>query len=269
LLAAAALAGYLRSRSVPVSFALVPREAERTAGPQERPGLLTDGDWAAATARRSTTTLGFKWFVIRTVQKCSVVGIKKKLTPWFTMPFLFLFGAGLAGIADYATSESLRYALVPMVVYLLMAFTGIPLNRLGMVDALPITRRLLFAVIIFPSFLAVIAGYAAGWVGVFFVEKYRDQRPELIEFFENKEDNRYYVHVPIEYCEISWSGRPPIATSPWGETAEVWRTSLFKPSPVKIYIPYGVDSGSSLDFVSRRRRSHSARLYQGQVNCHQ
>lgn len=250
LLAAAAAVGYLRVRAVGEVFTLVPLEAENAGEREQRPGRLSSDEWAAATARRSSGVLWFKWFVGRTVQRCSLVGLKRKLSPWFTAPFLVLFGALLSALSADVVPENMRYYYVAMAVYIVMAFTSIPLDRLGMVDALPIPRRFLFVIMLLPSFVMLAAGYGVGQVAVLLVEKYRAHTPELIELSEDKDDNCYYVHIPIEYCKIAWAGDVPAATSPWGETATVWRSPLFRGSPAKLYLPCGVGPESSLDFVA-------------------
>ena len=249
-LAAAMVIGYLRLRTVPTAFTLVPLEAESGGERAERPVPLSSDEWAAATARRSSGALRFRWFVGLTAQRCSRVGLRKKLSPWLTAPFLVLFGALLSALGGDAVPENMRYFYVSLAVYIVMAFTSIPLDRLGMVDALPIPRRFLFVVMILPSFATLAVGYGVGQVAVLLVEKYRDHAPELIEFLEDKNDNCYYVHIPTKYCKIAWAGDVPAATSPWGETAEVWRSPLFKGSPVELYLPCGVEPGSSLDFVA-------------------
>lgn len=247
-LAIAIIVGIKKYRSLPEAFTMVPAQAQAVTSPQT--GTMKDKDLKTATARRSQSNVGFGWFLSITVHKCSLLGIKKKMTPWVTVPILIIFGALLAGLDGIWLGENLRYAYIPLAVYMLMAFAGMPMTKLGILDSLPIPRRRLFAVMILPGLVAMSVGYAAGTIGKFAIERSQTQKSELIKFVLDKDADSYFIHVPIEFCEVKWGGDPPAAKSPWGETQDVWYTPLFKGSPVKIYLPTASGPKSSLDFAA-------------------
>lgn len=170
---------------------------------------------------------------------------KMPASPLVGFPFVFLMGALLSGYyRAWRGEESLRFLMVVMAAYMLMTFTVNPPRRLFAIDAFPVRRRLVFAVLVLPLIVIFSMGYAVGRAGA---DAHENER-ELIQLVEI--DCCHRVRVPIEYTSVAWDGRPPRIRSPWGETAEPWSTPLFEGSRVVLYSPFTVGDAPSIDFVA-------------------
>jgi hypothetical protein len=233
LAAAAALLLAVR-RSVEPALVLSPAHAGTTVL-----GLAPDGRTAWTGAARPARS---PWLLVSTVYR-SVS--KMPASPLLGFPFVFLMGAVVSGYyRAWRGEESLRFLMVVMAAYMLMAFTVTPPRRLFAVDAFPVRRRLVFAVLILPLILVFSMGYAAGRAAA---DARQDER-ELVQFVEI--DCCHRTRVPVEYTEVAWDGRPPRITSPWGETAEPWSARLYQGSRVTLYSPFSVGETPSIDFVA-------------------
>lgn len=182
------------------------------------------------------------WLLISTVYR-SVS--KMPASPLLGFPFVFLMGAMLSGYyRAWRGAESLRFTMVVLTAYMLMAFTVSPPRRLFTIDAFPVRRRLVFAVVVLPLILALSLGYAIGRTAA----DARENERELVEFVEI--DGGHRVRIPVEYTSIAWDGRPPRIRSPWGESAEPWSTPLLPGSLVALYSPFSVGDAPSIGFVA-------------------
>ena len=137
-----------------------------------------------------------------------------------------------ASMRKALTKTNMDATLVPflssMVYYLLLAFVGPSMNQFHQLDPLPISRRLLFAVLTLPGLLALIASYGAGRIGVALVE-----RPtELVEY--RIDERGQYVWVPERFLEVAWGGETPILDAPWGESHPAWSLPLFRGSRARV-----------------------------------
>lgn len=160
-------------------------------------------------------------------------------------PFMLLFGALLSGLILHLMPESdLRFAYVPMTAYMCLTFAAPMAANLRAVDALPLGRRYLLALISLPALLLLSAGYLGGviWIG--------QSDPVVPEVVFIDEDEGYGVRVPTYMWRLSWSGEAPPATAPWGESHPVATIPVVKGAAPLVSKPYTTPEGSSLAFVA-------------------
>jgi len=236
---AVAFAVAVRSyRSLPAAFTLVPLRAVS----EDRRGPRTDPLTAAEKAAFTGSRRGHRRFLLATVYSSPKLG---PATIWFMSPLFIMFGmifAGSTGI--WEDLRDLRILYIPMIVWLLLLLTNQAIRLLPPFDPLPISRRLLLALIVLPSLLALSLGYAAGRIAV----AAQAQKKSQIEYL--KGESHYFVRVPVGHWKIAWDGEPPASSSPWGETHAARKTPLFPGSRVVLYSPFSTPEGSSPEFVA-------------------
>jgi hypothetical protein len=128
--------------------------------------------------------------------------------------------------------------------YALLSFGGLPPRRLYVFDAIPLSRRFIFAVVYLHLVLLLALGYGAGRI---VADRAEDTR-ELISHFER--DDHYYVSVPLRNGGIALDGSPPLATSAWGESHEVWSREIWSGRSSVVYSKFSTPPGSSREFVA-------------------
>lgn len=232
---AAVVLGARRFQALPESFSLSPDRAEAAVASPE-------GIRAWVPAKRSPLS---RWWLVTSVVYRST--INKRAAPIITAPFLLFLGLLLAGMDRVWASEELRAMVVPITAYVLMAVILDPFLHIFRVDAFPISRRRVFALLIVPCLLLLALGYGAGrfMLGTGIV----GSESETICFCKANE-GYYYTHVPIGFCQVSWGDDIPANDSQWGESHEPWSAPVFKGSPVKFYSPFSVGEGASIDFAA-------------------
>jgi hypothetical protein len=230
-------------RAVPEAFALTTED-----GAAVPLGGYREDDWIGGAGRVSDPPAGLRslWLTFRTIHRLLS---KKRAGYWVGLPFVALFGALLSGIDETYHSDSFRFAYVPMGAYVLLAFTGLLVNKVHLLDGWPLSPRRLFAIMIAPSMLFLLLGYGAGRLAKPIMES-RSERLELIELFKHRKDGLYYTHVPFRFHSVAWVGEPPPNTSSWGESHAPWRKPLVKGSFIKLYSPYSTGPEASVDFAA-------------------
>lgn len=245
---AAVAASWLTYRSLPTAFTLVPREAEpRPVGARREE------------SSRASRGFPYKWFLGRTVGR-SLYGRWLQYW-WIASPFIASMGILLTGVPWIENSDLYyqRITLIPITVYLLLAFAGLPFRNLYRLDPLPISRRPLFALAFIPSLLFLSLGYGIGRIwGVL-------SPPRESIAYRMDRDSHYFLYVPAGMNEIAWNGELPVITSPWGETHEAWSTPLYEGSRAVLYSPYHTPLGSSLDFVALQISRATGAIYEEAV----
>jgi len=150
--------------------------------------------------------------------------------------------------------EGVQLTYVILTAYMLFSYIWAPMSQLYLIDALPIRRRHLFALITLPSFVALLLGYGAGRVGFSFVDSGRPliayDRTEWPRLCPPNRATHPLLRVPGEFCRIAWDGRPPDITAPWGESHAALNFPVFKGSRAVVYSPFHTPEGCSQDFAA-------------------
>jgi len=240
----AAVLGLRTYRSVPAAYSLAPLR------PVE-PGRTTVGASLAGQTYRSRPTAGiaYAWRLFSLLWRESPKRIPY-IMPTLGFPLLVLFGAILSGILEVwlePDAVELRLPAIFMTWYMLIVSLWLPPRNLHTTDSLPISRRLLFGVVVLPPMLCLVLGYGAGRLGVGLLE----QPASLVSYHATEADPHHYVFVPYSACEIAWDGMAPGNSSPWGESHPVASTSpLYVGSRAVLYSPFSTPQGSSTEFVA-------------------
>ncbi|MGB6847920.1 MAG: hypothetical protein WBG05_06930 [Thermoanaerobaculia bacterium] len=232
-------------RSLPPALSLVSR---KPADPRTRDTSMATSQGLAETAvgspvasSSSRTGLGMARLVSRLIYNAPPLGAATGL---IMFPFIALIGMALSGIFDvwFDDVEALRLMWLPFGAYGLFSLVGPLTYRLNSLDPLPISRRLIFALLTLPALLAFCLGY--GLSGV--VKLTADHGQNLIEY--RIEKPYYWVDVPEGFFEIARDGEAPTLTSPWGESHVAWSAPLFRGSRAVVYSPFNTVDESSADF---------------------
>jgi hypothetical protein len=232
-LAFALAVGFGVYRSLPATFALLPLEPDdgEPAARRQPPEL---SELPPERARRFHSLL---FWILQSHVKFGPA------TPWVAYSLLALLGVVLSGVFGiWMGSDDLRFLYIPFATYMLLAFVGPGMSQLHQLDPLPISRRLLFGVLMLPSLLALVAGYGAGRIALAVLEKPTD----LVEY--RIDERGMYVWVPERYLEVTWNGEPPALHSAWGESHPAWSVPLFRGSRARMYSPFIAAEESSAPF---------------------
>lgn len=183
------------------------------------------------------------WTLALTVYRSTT---KMPLAPILGAPLLVAAGYTMAGAFGEVIrgDDAIRFSMLFIISYMLLSFSGIPPRRLFRLDALPISRRLVFGV----SFLPLVALVALGYGGGRIVADRAENSREIICYCEL--DGDYYLSLPLRNGAIALNGRPPMATSPWGETHELWSRRILASAPSVIHSRFSAPPGSSREFVA-------------------
>jgi hypothetical protein len=243
-LSAAFIVGWWAHRSFPDTYALIPREAEAPPRHAQR----------EETARPSSGA-SFLRFLHWTVWRCLYGRWLQYL--WLTAPVLIGLGVLLAGVTwtDASDLYYFRFALVSIAVYVLLAFSGLPLRNLYRVESLPIARRPVFFAILVPNLLFLSLGYGVAKIAGAMA------KPRENLAYRLDPDDHHYLYVPVRIDEIAWDGHVPQNSSPWGESHEAWSTPMCAGCRARIYSPFHTPIGSSLNFVALQISRASGALY--------
>lgn len=237
-LAAAIALGVRIYNSLPSAFDLVAGKAEaRRSGEAVGDSSQATHARAAGTRRAEPTRMSIHRLVVRTL-------INPALTPIICL-VLFIFGYRNAGYTSGGTSN-LVFAYWAVVAMSGLVVTSV--NKLHLLDALPVPRKTIFAYLVLPGLLVGFAGYAIGTLA----GKGRVSGSSLVEYEERYYDNKLDVRIPFEFWELSRSGRPaplePCCDQPNG----AWSVSLFRGTNLVLYNPYHAPADSSPDFVAHQ-----------------
>jgi hypothetical protein len=234
--AAAAVLLWNRNRA-PLTFLVAPREAAPGAEP---PAATDEAGWAAS--RRPHSGLSYHWFLLRTVHRATM---KKNALPFVGYPTMLVLGAALSGVfAVRADEGALRFDLIVITAYMVLAFFGGLIQNLHRVDALPISRRRLLAMLVLPPVLTMIAGYAIG-LGITAAEGPRD----LIALRSTRCCGTF-ITLPAAWCDIAWNGEVPAYEAPWNETHTAWSVPVYRGSRARVYSPFNSSEPASERYVA-------------------
>ena len=186
---------------------------------------------------------GRVWSLVTTIYRSTT---KKLLAPVIAVPILAMAGYAMSGAVGGAIREddTIRFSLLFITSYAMLAFSGLPPRRLYVFDAIPLSRRFIFTIIYLHLVLLVGLGYGVGRI----VADRAESGRELINYVER--DDHYYVSVPLRNGGIALDGSPPVATSAWGESHEVWSREIWSGRASLVYSKFSTPPGSSREFVA-------------------
>jgi hypothetical protein len=248
-LALAVTVGLHRYRTVPSAFRLSVSYDVGAAGvPVGRDE--TAAQWVEVASAAPRSAISFARLLDRTIWRSFFVGVRKKRAPWLTIPFLVLFGALMSGIMGFWLDFSLRMQLIPLTVYMLVAFSAYPFKTLHLLDALPVSRRRIMNTLVVPYMVALLAGYGGGAALAGVLERVKPPTVEVIHLIRGRDDGNYYLYVPYEALRVLRGGEPPETVAPWGEAHPAWSRPLWRGASIKVYSPYHTPAGSSIDYTA-------------------
>jgi hypothetical protein len=156
--------------------------------------------------------------------------------------YAYFLAGGAMTLGDEANDTGAVW--IPLMWYLLLAFLAKFMKKLYVVDALPISRRTLFAALTLPGLAALLVGYGTAKTVL------ERQRPVEPPVSLSMEEGHPDLRTSLEYFRIDWDGAPPPLTSPWGENHEAKTVPFFRNSGGVLYKPYTTPPGSSPEFVA-------------------
>ncbi len=229
---AATLLAWAQARRIPTSLALAPREATGAYDAPKREGM----------DRGRESSFRFAWRLFSTVVLSTG---KHPAFPWFSYPFLIAFGMLLSGFFSiWAGWGTLSYYFVIITAYSLFAFAGAPLTKFYLFDAVPISRRWLFATMVLPGMLALSLGYGVGVLGMeLFAPRYEP-------FVYGTDKDSYGLRVPLDYWEIRQGDDDLELGGPGNETIQAMSLPFFESGKTGLFKPYTTGPQSSPAFVA-------------------
>ena len=167
-------------------------------------------------------------------------------SPWLA-PLLFIWLAfvGLRN-AGYGFGGLSNTAMVVWAILALSGFIAYALPRLYMIDALPVSRKTVFAFLVIPGLIVALGSYTVGTVrakGLF-------TGRHIVTYESKYYDEQYDVRVPLEFWEMSADGNPAPVAGCCDEPHSAWSTELLKGTDLILYSPYHAPPGSPPDFVA-------------------
>jgi hypothetical protein len=164
-------------------------------------------------------------------------------TGWIALLFVAGLGFLMSGVLRaWQPDADVRLWVAAMTVYMLVAFFAPLTFRLPTLDPLPVSRRLLFALLVLPAVGSLMLGYAGGWL----TQKYLGDTTRTVQY--RVEMPHYWVSMPYANLEVAWDGEVPELTSPWGETHTASSSTLFRGSKAALYSPFNTPDESSAAF---------------------
>jgi hypothetical protein len=243
----AAAVGAYRLRSLPKAFSLAAWDSAVAVMPGREE---VSDQWRAVYTGKSPGGPALARLLDWTVWRCFTVGVKVKHSPWITYPFVLVFGAFLSGLDGRWIDNSLRFNIIWITVYVLIAFSMHPPKQIYLLDGLTISRHRILNVMVLPLVFTLAAGYGAGRVTLAYLDRSRPMPLEVIHFIQDREDGNYYLYVPVSAARIAWDGRVPDVQAPWGETHKMWSRPVIAGAPCRLYSSYSTPRGSSIDYVA-------------------
>lgn len=219
---------------------------------------LTPSEWTASLPARSS--LSRLWVLIVTIYRATT---KMPVAPVVAAPLLVAAGLTMASAfgSTIRGDDSIRFSLLFIISYTLLAFSGLPPRRLHVLDALPVSRRFIFAAMLLPYVALIGLGYGAGRV----IADRASAGRELICLCEL--DDHYYLSAPLRNGAIALDGSPPAAVAPWGESHEVWSRPIWGTATPVVHSLYSTPPGSSAEFVAWQISRAAQGIYGAEIDA--
>jgi len=175
---------------------------------------------------------------------------------WFGLPFILLFGVVAGGGLSVVDPdlELLRYVYVFMGAYLLFAMTGPRTIRLHHLDALPVSRRVMFAVLVLPYAASFVAGYGVGAL----LLSSQGRKTELVHYGQTHLG--YEIQVPAGAWAFAF-GEEARAIRTAARERRVRALPVWRGLDVVLYSPYPVSAGSPVRVVAERISAAAEAVY--------
>jgi diacylglycerol kinase len=231
--------GYRTLHSLPRAFSLCPLEvsSQTTSGAKKVSTQRSESLQPAAGVRSRLTS---RTVVARSLFHTPPWGAA---TGWVALLFIAGLGFLLSGVLRaWYPEANVRLWVAAMAVYMLLAFFAPVTFRLPGLDPLPVSRRLLFALIVLPAVVSLALGYAGGWL----VQRHLGNTTRTVQY--RVEMPHYWVSVPYANLEVAWDGDVPELTSPWGEHHPASSSPLFRGSKAALYSPFNTPEAGSAAF---------------------
>ena len=199
-------------------------------------------EWANQWTDVAVTPLRAHWIQFTTIM--ASLHCRVGVTHLIFVPFLFGLGMILSSYSPLNMDSGSRLIYIPLTAYMVVVFFMPMATRLYTLEAFPISRNRIFAIMMLPNLLFLGLGFGVGeWMSIG-----KRQTEELVEY--KMRGNYYGVKVPLSQFKIAWEGLPPLNTSPWGESYEPTQVPFFKGSKAVLYSPYSTQKESSKAFVA-------------------
>jgi hypothetical protein len=237
-------------RSLPKSLVIVSREPEEDGASR----MATESTFAPRELL-STGAKGSRWLLHTTICRTCY----GHWMAWLILTLLVVLGWGGARPKP---DDSLNFFWLLILFWLLLsAVFGFAVSRLPTLDALPISRQLIFAYMVLPSLLvASVAHLGAGAI-----RREEARRSLMVDYREHPVVHEWDVSVPFAFWEIGWEGDPAAVEEPyvppWEEPHYPWSVTLFEGLSPVLYSPYHVPEGSSPEFVAEQLSQAVERVY--------
>jgi hypothetical protein len=227
-------------RRLPAAFVMVPREASLTT--VNVPGASwTTGSQARdlAVGRQGTWGAVSRGLTVLRIYSGSVAPGQMVQVPatLLGIPVIFAWGLLLSGLI---ISQEASFMFLTLSSYILFAFVPAQASQIYLLDALPISRRALFAGLVLPALVILGAGYSTGAL-----VKSRSRPAAMVELqaertrlFPRGAQEHATVRVPYIATRIAWTREAPILEAPWGETHPAWSETLVRDGSLRLYSPY-------------------------------
>jgi len=153
------------------------------------------------------------------------------------IPLIFAWGILLSGLI---IGQEASFMFLTLSSYILFAFIPAQASQVYLLDALPISRRALFAGLVLPALVLLGAGYSTGTL-----VKSRSRTAAMVEFqtertrlFPRGAQEHETVRVPYIATRVAWTREAPLLEAPWGETHPAWSETLVRDGSLRLYSPY-------------------------------
>lgn len=218
-------------RRLPAALVLAPKRLPVAAG---GPGTI------AGTARGAAAPgpLGRRLLLARVV----MVGSGKQTWSWLVALVVMAgFGAFLGDLYPVLMgrdSEGFGLLMYAMVAYILFAFAGAAMSRLGFLDAWPLPRRRVLGLVVWPTVAALLAGFVLGSGAAAVLKGDRELASNPLCGPGGR------PCIGREVAAVAWDGHPPPVTAPWGEAHRPAAVPAWSGGPA-LYDPYAVPEAAS------------------------
>jgi hypothetical protein len=245
LLTIAAALGVYLYRRIPPTFSIGPtiEESESAAWsmPGERDLALPEplGD-DTLDGERPGAVVALHWVLFR--------GLKTNILTWFLLGIVGV--SAVVATLEFFKGTNALLSLFFLIIYQLPLMQA-ALESMTPFDALPISRRVLWAHAVGPIIVSAVIGMCIA-LTIFMLNP---------RSFTQITYSDCCVEVPWDYMELSRDGQVPTITSAWGESHTPTAHPLWKGRKVALYDPFEVGRESSPRFVEYQMRRAVEAVY--------